>query len=134
MTHAAPHAAPHPGFERYRRAQARAASPRAAEAWALTRAAGRLDRALRAGDQASVARALRLNQRLWTVLQADLARPGNRLPAAIKGDVLSLSLFVDRQTVKALSRPGPGAVAPLIEIDRALARGLSRPPSEDTPA
>jgi len=127
MTRATADTATHPGITSYRRAQNRAASPRAAEALALMRAAAAMDRAVAGGGYGARAAALWANQRLWTVFQADLVEPGNRLPAAIKRDLLSLSFFVDRQTLKALADPRPERVAPLIAIDRTIARGLSGP-------
>lgn len=113
------------GINVYQRAQKLAASPRAAEAAAFSKAVLLLTQAgRRPGDYAVYAKALEFNRMLWTVLQADVADAANPLPDDVKGDLLSLSLFVDRQTVRALAEPAPGNLAPLIEIDRNLARGL----------
>ena len=113
------------GIDVYRRAQNLAASPRAAEAAAFAKAVLLLTQAgRRPGDYAVYAAALEFNRMLWTVVQADVADALNPLPDDVKSDLLEVSLFVDRQTVKALAAPRPENLAPLIEIDRNLARGL----------
>jgi len=113
------------GIDVYQRAQKLAASPRAAEAAAFSKAVLLLTRAgKRPDDYDAYAKALEFNRTLWTVLQADVADAANPLPDDVKSDLLSLSLFVDKQTVKALAQPASENLAPLIEIDRNLARGL----------
>ena len=113
------------GIDVYQRAQKLAVGPRAAEAAALSKAVLLMTQAgRRPGDYALYARALAFNRTLWTLLQADVADALNPLPDDVKSDLLSLSLFVDRQTVKALAEPAQRNLAPLIEIDRNLARGL----------
>src|SRR3546814_10081645 len=49
--------------------------------------------------------ALRLNWRLWTIIQADVSAPENPLPSDIKQNILSLSVFIDKHTVGALAEP-----------------------------
>ena len=49
---------------------------------------------------------------------------GNGLSGELKSDLLSLSLFVDKQTVKALADPRPEHLDVLIEINRNIALGL----------
>ena len=68
--------------------------------------------------------AVKFNQVLWTLIQSDLSENASRFPDDLKSDLLSLSLFVDRQTVKALSEPKAEHLEALIEIDRNIARGL----------
>jgi flagellar biosynthesis activator protein FlaF len=113
------------GTDIYQRAQKLAPSPRAAEAAAFSKAVLLLIQAgRRPGDYGPYAKALEFNRTLWTVVQADVADAANPLPDDVKNDLLSLSLFVDRQTVKALAEPAFASLEPLIEIDRNLARGL----------
>ena len=47
------------------------------------------------------------------------------MPADLRRDTLNLSLFVDKQTLKALSDLDVSHLDSLIEIDRAIARGLT---------
>ncbi len=110
----------------YRMVQHLAVTPSEAEAQALTKAAMLLDKARHSveHDYAAYATALTFNQTLWTVLQADLSGGGNDLPDGLRDDLLSLSLFVDRQTILALGDPRPEHLDSLIEINRNLAQGL----------
>ena len=109
----------------YQQAQKLAITPSAAEAATLIRAAGFLDAAKAAvDDHATYAKALKFNQTFWTVLQADLTAEGNELSVELKGELLSLSLFIDKQTIKALADPKPEHLDVLIEINRNIAQGL----------
>lgn len=79
--------------------------------------------------------ALKYNQRIWTVFQAELEKAENPLPDALKIDLLRLSLFIDRRTLEILSEPKPEKLTILIEINRNIAAGLrSRPSSEKAAA
>ncbi len=114
-----------PTLNAYQRAHRLAITPVRAEQAALARAAGFLDRARDAtGDYRTYQAALSFNQLLWTVFQADLASDGNGLPGDLKSSLLSLSLFVDKQTVKALTDPRPEHLDVLIDINRNIAEGL----------
>lgn len=110
----------------YRKTSRLALSPRAAEAGAFSKAARLLNQA-RTGpfDYDAYASALRFNQTLWTLIQADLGRDGSHLPAGLRRDILNLSLYVDKQTLKALSDPKAEYLGALVEIDRTIARGLT---------
>ena len=82
------------------------------------------------GDRSAYRAALSFNQNLWTLVQADLIEPTCTLPDDLKSDLLSLSLFVDRQTMAAVASPAAaGHLQPLIEIDRDVAAGLFSKPS-----
>ena len=77
--------------------------------------------------------ALNYNQRIWTVLQA-FAAEENALPDQIKANLISLSIFVDKQTYKALSENDPKKLDVLININRQIAAGFrSIPPAEEKP-
>ena len=135
----------HPTLNAYQQAQKLAITPSAAESATLIRAAGFLDAAKTAigksgksgkstgGDvapytasyMATYAAALKFNQTFWTVLQADLASDANKLDDDLKTDLLSLSVFVDKQTIKALADPKPEHLDVLIDINRNLAQGLN---------
>ncbi len=118
----------------YRQTSKLALPPRAAEAEAFTKAARLLHQAgqARTGqggmekfDYGAYASALRFNQTLWTIIQADLGRDGSHLPAGLRRDILNLSLYVDKQTIKALTDPNAEYLGELVEIDRTIARGLT---------
>jgi flagellar protein FlaF len=67
--------------------------------------------------------ALDMNRRMWLVLQADLVDGRNQLPNQLKASLISLSIWVERQTSKALAS-GAGIDA-LIDVNRAVMEGLS---------
>ncbi len=112
-------------------------SSRDLEAQALLKAARQLESCR--NDWASaladgrLLKALDYNQRLWTFLQAELAAPENPLPADVRSNLLSLSLFVDRRTFDLRLNPVPDGLEPLVRLNRELALGLSERPAPATP-
>ena len=100
-------------------------SRREAEAMAFTKAARLLAEARKnPGDYGAYAAVLRFNQRLWTLIQADLVEKENKLPNHLKANLLSLSIFVDRQTLVALTEPKAEHLDSLCNINRNIAQGL----------
>lgn len=96
-----------------------AASPREIELRAFRYVNGLL--AAAADVQGRVA-ALHKTHQLWSLLLADLALPGNALPAEVKGNLVSLGLWAQRE---ASARMGDAAsLAPLIELHRDMIAGL----------
>lgn len=76
-------------------------------------------------DQAggkSLHEAVDWNRRLWLTLQMDLASSTNVLPDKIKAQLISLSIWVDKYSSKALR--GEASVAPLISVNRSIMEGL----------
>lgn len=63
------------------------------------------------------------NQRFWAALRYDLAEPGNAMPDTMKASLISLALWVDRQTSALMS--GEGTLGGLIEINANIAAGLA---------
>lgn len=109
----------------YRSSQRLGSNARDTEAQALLEAARRLDAAIGVeGERDAYRAALRLNWRLWTIIQADVSAEGSPLPDEIRQNILSLSVFIDRHTVKALAEPNNGKLRILIEINRNIAAGL----------
>ena len=113
----------------YAQQQKRNLSPREVEAMAFTKAALMLEDAKKVTDNiAEFSKALRFNHLLWTIIQADLTEPDNNLPPEIKANVMSLSIFVDKQTTKALRSASGADLDVLININRNLAAGLRTTP------
>jgi flagellar biosynthesis activator protein FlaF len=108
-------------------------NPRATEAWALTQAALRMTAGKDAADPEQLKSAVRLNWRLWTILQAELLDPECLVPIEIRTNMLSLARFVDKRTVDYFSAPDPKKTEVLIAINRELAGGLYTTPKEATP-
>jgi len=96
------------------------------EAMAFTRAAQKLEdaKALLADDPEAFDQAVRLNNLLWTIIQADITEPANHLPPEIKANIMSLSIFVDKQTTRALASRDGADLDSMIRINRNLASGL----------
>lgn len=118
----------------YQSSQKLGAGARQTEARALMEAARRLSIVKDGGDDPSEYRAaLRLNWRLWTIIQSDIASDENALPSEIKANVMSLSIFIDKHTVGALAEPDNAKLDVLIEINRNIASGLMESPDQDTP-
>ena len=68
--------------------------------------------------------ALKYNQTLWSVFQAELMDEANPLPPELRENILSLSSFVDRRTFEVMAYPEPNKLDILIKINRSLAEGL----------
>jgi flagellar protein FlaF len=118
----------------YQQQQKRNLTPREVEAMAFTKAALLLEDAKKqTGNIEEFAKALRFNHLLWTIIQADLTEPDNQLPPEIKANVMSLSIFVDKQTTKALRSSVAADLDVLININRNLAAGLRTTPEAAQP-
>jgi flagellar biosynthesis activator protein FlaF len=68
--------------------------------------------------------ALRYNQRIWTIFQAEIAKDDNPLPQAIKQDIFRLSRFVDKRIFEVMGSPTPEKLDILIKINENIAAGL----------
>ena len=118
-------------LQAYEQTQKSAMPPREVEAMAFTKAALMLDEARgQLDDYDAYATALKFNQLLWTIIQADIVDQANQLPAQLKANILSLSIFVDKQTVKALSDTDAEHLDVLININKNLAEGLLTKPGD----
>lgn len=111
-------------YTAYGRAQGLALSPRQADALAFSQAANLLEQCCRQSDRRQREAALKRNLNLWTQVQRLLAPDTHPLPLRLRANLLSLSLFVDRQTVKALISGDAADIRALIEINREVAAGL----------
>ena len=118
-----------PSSDPYRISQKLGAGARQTEARALMETARTLADAQDNMDDISAYRAaLRLNWRLWTIFQSDVASAENPLPDEIKQNILNLSVFIDKHTVDALANPEVRKLKVLIDINRNIASGLITSP------
>ena len=106
------------------------ATSRQIEAWALMETARRMMNAMDSGEKEAIEQALRLNWRMWTLIQADLLDAECRLPDDLRSNLLSLAAYIDRQTVSLLVRADKDEVNSLIQINRNLAMGLYAEPAQ----
>ena len=100
-------------------------NPRQAEAWALTKAATNILDAIRSEDKEALRNAVRMNWRLWTIIQSELLDPQCQLPQEIRSNMISLAAFVDKTTVGLLSDlTNKSSIDSLVNINKELAAGL----------
>ena len=83
---------------------------------------------MREADYAQFAMALSKNRRLWTLFLTDVAMPGNGLPAELKARIFHLGEFVQNYSGRVLRENL--SIAPLLDVNLALLRGLSAPRSD----
>lgn len=63
------------------------------------------------------------NRRMWLTLQMDLASDENGLPNELKAQIISLAIWVDRFSSRAMR--GDAALDPLINVNRQIMEGLA---------
>ncbi|HEU0264408.1 MAG TPA: flagellar biosynthesis regulator FlaF [Geobacterales bacterium] len=112
-------------------------SGRELEAAVLTRAAMML-RACQDSWQGSdsdnrLSDALKYNQMVWSIFQAELMSPDNPLPPEIRQNILNLSLFIDKRTFDLMAYPAPEKLTVIININLNLAAGLTSTAAIATP-
>jgi flagellar biosynthesis activator protein FlaF len=103
------------------------------EAEVLTKAALKLkecqDNWTESGLDAKLEAALKFNQRVWTIFQAELEKPENPLPQSLKVDLLRLNAFIDKRTLDTFAYPTPEKLTILININRNISAGLRLRPT-----
>ena len=62
------------------------------------------------------------NREVWQTLANDLLQPGNSLPDALKAQLLSLALWVDRHSLRVMRNAARSE--PLVEVNRNVMAGL----------
>jgi flagellar protein FlaF len=101
------------------------ASPEQTLAWGLTTTARRLADVQRPdATRDQILDAVRLNWRLWTIIQAEQSAPECMTERSVREGLLNLSNFVDRRSVELLAQPDSGKLDVLISINRNIAAGL----------
>jgi len=107
-------------------------SGRDVEAEVLTQAAIKLkecqDNWSDNGQKDKLTAALNYNQRICTIFQAEIGKPENPLPRALKLDLLRLSAFIDKRTLETIAYPQPEKLTILININHNIAAGLRTKP------
>jgi flagellar biosynthesis activator protein FlaF len=111
----------------YAKTATETASPRELEAGLLLKAAAKLQAVLQTwGDKPpGLSEALLYNRRLWIVFIDAVMRDDNKLPLAIRQNILNLGAFVMAETFSLMTRPKPEHLANIIRINRRIAAGLS---------
>ena len=82
-----------------------------------------LDQARRNPDDVELGeRALKYNQLLWSIIQADVTEEDNALPEVLNANLMSLSISVDKQTSKSLNDANEELYDSLIDLN--ISEGL----------
>ena len=104
-----------------RRVLSRVTGQLAARAEAYDRAESMRDRGtlLAEGRRADLA----TNQKFWNELKFDLSQPKNALPTDLRAGLISLAMWVDRQTSSVMG--GSAGVGALVDINRSIVAGLA---------
>ncbi len=112
----------------YKSVEKATVSGRETEARVLTEGAIKLRVCQKKWDDASRAvmldEALKYNQRIWTIFQAELGREDNPLPDPLKLDLLRLSSFIDKRIFEVMASPTPEKLNIIININENIAAGL----------
>lgn len=112
-------------IQAYQRAATQSEDPRATEYRTLATVTANLLKVKDAGrnDLAALSAAIQDNRRLWSIFAMDCAQSDNRMDMAVRAQIISLAVFVDRQS-SAILREG-AEVEPLIDINRTIMEGLA---------
>lgn len=104
-----------------------------AEGWALIEAARRMDNARVDPEKTdTVLESVRLNWRIWTIIQAALVDPDCPLPKQIRENLINLSNFIDKRSAQMIANPkSVEKMDVLININRQIGAGLLGSPSDD---
>jgi flagellar biosynthesis activator protein FlaF len=112
----------------YKATQKMVMTGREIEAAALTQAAIRLTDCQNDWDAPDhdqlLQEALRVNQTIWSIFQAELTKADNPLPKTLRQDILSLSVFIDQRILDIMAYPSPEKLNAIININMILAEGL----------
>jgi flagellar biosynthesis activator protein FlaF len=119
-------------IEAYKTVQKAVMSGREIEASALTNAANILKLIQDSWDAPGrgevLHEALKFNQVLWSIFQAELAQADNPLPKELRENILSLSAFVDKRIFEIMAYPSSEKLTAIIDINLNLAAGLRGEP------
>mgnify|MGYP001163592300 CR=1 FL=1 len=105
-------------------------NPASNEAWALLETARRMAAVIEFGDlkrkadKEKLRDAMRLNLRIWTVIQTEQLTGKNTLPGPIRENILNLCRFIDRHTIQSIPAPTAENIIVLIDLNRHIASGL----------
>jgi flagellar biosynthesis activator protein FlaF len=120
----------------YARVARETLAPRDLEASLLLKGAAKLQAVLDGWDRRpppGLSDALLYNRRLWIVFIDAVMREDNRLPIAIRQNVLNLGIFVMAETYSLMTAPKKTHLANLIRINRAIAAGLGSKSGKSQP-
>lgn len=78
-------------------------------------------------DIAGLIDAIDWNRRLWTTLSGQCIDPDNKLPEAVRAQIISLALWVSRYSSEVVQQGA--SLEPLIDVNKSMMAGLAQRPS-----
>lgn len=106
-------------------AQEDAMPSRLQEALALEKANVLLQRAINDPEDKNImSYAISKTGQMWAIFQASLSEDDHPMPVEIRANVISLSIFVDKQLMKALAEQSVDPLKSIININKQIALGL----------
>lgn len=118
------------GYSAYTKTQNIAENPRDIEYRLLAQVTTGLANALEKPDDTKMrVIAAQKNRDVWAALRLDLTNDANQLPKELRASLISVSLWIEKETHKIMS--GTGDIQAVIEINRNIMAGL-KPEKEKT--
>ena len=112
----------------YKSTRTATSSGREIEADALTRCALKLNECIvmwdHPDDNMQLSDALKLNQRVWAILQTEVANDDCQLPSEVRVNILRLAAFINKHTFDILITPAKEKLNILVDINLNIAAGL----------
>jgi flagellar biosynthesis activator protein FlaF len=113
------------GYAKQQTMALESADPQQTLAWGLTTTARKMQEARSAtATRSDVLEAIRLNWRLWTIIQAEQSDPDSLTPRNIREGLLNLANFIDKWSIALLASADKNELEVLIGINRNIAAGL----------
>jgi flagellar biosynthesis activator protein FlaF len=100
------------------------ATHRGSEYQAFARATHQLSKAIESDGFIELVVALEENRKLWSVLANDVLKEGNALPRQLRAQIFYLSEFTRQQSLKLLGKAADADAEALVDINKAVMRGL----------
>jgi flagellar protein FlaF len=126
------------GLNAYKKIERTTSPPRKNEARVLTEGALKLrqcqDNWKTEDRNVRLHAALEYNRRIWSIFQSELLKADNALPMELRKNLLSLSVFIDKQIFKAMAYPSPEILNPIIDVNMGIAKGLRMSPDDESKA
>jgi flagellar biosynthesis activator protein FlaF len=74
--------------------------------------------------------ALAYNRKLWTILSTSATEFDSPLPPDVKRNIALIAIFIFNRSLDLIIDPNPSGLDSLIDINKAIAQGLSTVPAE----
>ena len=120
------------GINAYQRVEKETVSGRETEARVLSEAARKLSECQEnwgsETHRTEMEDAFEYNQRIWSILQAELTKTDHPMDKRLRQNILSLSLFIEKRIYDTRVYPDPEKLTAIININNGLAAGLRTSP------